>query len=98
MDPHQLHNPAHGTHAPVMKRLLGFMSAVTMAMTIPQVWVIWVNHEAAGVSLLSWSAYFLSALLWFGHGLREHDRNIYLACIGWLVLDAAVIAGVLMYG
>lgn len=81
-----------------MPRLLGVMSLVTMVMTIPQVWVIWVNHETAGVSLLSWSAYFVSAVLWFAHGLHQHDKNIYLACLGWLGLDLAVIVGVVVHG
>lgn len=81
-----------------MNRLLAAMSLVTMVMTVPQVWVIWVHHQAAGVSLLSWSAYLVSAALWFWHGVQQHDRNIYLACLGWFGLDLAVIAGVLVYG
>lgn len=81
-----------------MSRLLGGMSVFTMLMTIPQVLTIWVGQQAAGVSVLSWSAYLLGALLWFWHGLRKRDRNIYLACIGWIVLDVAVIVGALIYG
>ena len=46
-----------------LKRLLGGMSVFTMAMTIPQVWTIWVDHRASGVSLLSWGAYLFSAAL-----------------------------------
>jgi uncharacterized protein with PQ loop repeat len=80
-----------------MPRVLGVMSFVTMVMTIPQVWVIWIERQAAGVSLLSWAAYLVSAVLWFAHGLQKGDRNIYIACIGWIGLDAAVIAGVILY-
>ena len=79
-------------------RLLGVMSIFTMLMTIPQVLTIWVGHQAAGVSILSWSAYLLSALLWFWHGLRQRDRNIYLPCVGWALLDLAVITGTLRNG
>lgn len=82
----------------VFSRVLGAMSVFTMLMTIPQVWTIWVHHEAAGVSVLSWSAYFLSAILWFWYGLQKKDRNIYLPCVGWVGLDAAVIVGALVYG
>lgn len=81
-----------------LKRLLGGMSVFTMAMTIPQVWTIWVDHSSAGVSLSTWCAYLFSAALWLWHGLRERDKNIYLPCIGWLLLDAAVIAGVIAQG
>ncbi|HZA54422.1 MAG TPA: hypothetical protein VE616_09240 [Candidatus Udaeobacter sp.] len=74
------------------------MSIFTMLMTIPQVLTIWLRHEAAGVSLLSWSAYLLSAVLWFWFGLKKHDKNIYLPCVGWIALDSAVIVGVVIYG
>jgi hypothetical protein len=31
------------------------------------------------------------------YGLQKHAPNIYLACLGWITLDAAVIVGVLVY-
>jgi len=81
-----------------LRRALGAMSVFTIVMTVPQIWTIWFGHQAAGVSILSWSAYLVSALLWFWHGLRKRDRNIYLACIAWIAADGAVIAGALVYG
>ncbi len=82
----------------VLRRLLGGMSIFTMLMTIPQVLTIWVGHQAAGVSILSWSAYLVSAVLWFWFGIQKRDWNIYLPCVGWVVLDSAVIAGAVVYG
>lgn len=82
----------------VMKQLLGAMSVFTLVMTVPQILTIWVGRQAAGVSLLSWGAYWISALAWFWYGVRKRDRNIYLPCVGWLLLDGAVIAGALVYG
>jgi uncharacterized protein with PQ loop repeat len=82
----------------VLRRFLGGMSVFTLLMTVPQVLTIWVGQQAAGVSMLSWSAYLLSAVLWFLFGIQKHDKNIYLPCIGWIVLDSAVIAGALVYG
>jgi hypothetical protein len=81
----------------LLRRALGGMSIFTLAMTLPQVWTIWSGRQAAGVSLLSWGAYLLSALLWFWYGVGKRDRNIWLPCIGWIVLDAAVVAGVWRY-
>ncbi len=81
-----------------LRRLLGGISIFTMLMTIPQVLTIWFGHQAAGVSILSWSAYLLSAVLWFWFGIQKHDKNIYLPCVGWIALDTAVIVGVVIYG
>lgn len=80
-----------------LRRILGFMSVFSMLMTIPQVWTIWVNHQAAGVSVASWSAYLLSALLWFVYGLHLRDKNIYLPCVGWIALDVAVVTGAILW-
>lgn len=82
----------------VLRRLLGGMSIFTLLMTVPQVLTIWVGQQAAGVSVWSWSAYLLSAVLWFWFGIQQHDKNIYLPCIGWIALNSAVIAGAVVYG
>jgi uncharacterized protein with PQ loop repeat len=82
----------------LLRRVLGAVSVFTMFMTIPQVWTIWIGRQAAGVSVVSWSAYLISALLWFWFGVRKRDKNIYLPCIGWITLDGAVIVGALVYG
>ncbi|HTE15858.1 MAG TPA: hypothetical protein VK642_12345 [Burkholderiales bacterium] len=82
----------------IFSRLLGGMSVFTMLMTVPQVLTIWVSHQAAGVSVVSWSAYLLSAVLWFWYGLQKKDKNIYLPCVGWVGLDTAVIIGTVIYG
>ncbi len=58
---------------------------------------IWVGRRAHDVSLLSWAAYLVSAALWFVYGVRKRDRTIWVACIGWIVLDAAIVIGVVVY-
>jgi len=97
-------SPVPSTHAgqasqseTMFSRVLGGMSIFTMLMTIPQVLTIWIGHQAAGVSIVSWSAYLLSAVLWFWYGFQKGDKNIYLACVGWVGLDIAVIAGAVTY-
>ncbi|MBI2320276.1 MAG: hypothetical protein HYU75_25555 [Betaproteobacteria bacterium] len=91
--------PDAGSRTDVLRRrLLGGMSIFTMLMTVPQVLTIWVSHQAAGVSTLSWGAYLLSAVLWLWHGLRLGDKNIYLPCIGWIALNGAVFVGAIVYG
>jgi uncharacterized protein with PQ loop repeat len=82
----------------MMQKVLAGLSIFTLAMTVPQIAAIWLSRQAAGVSLLSWGAYWISAFVWFWYGLRKRDPNIYLPCIGWLILDGAVLVGTLLYG
>jgi len=99
MHPNPTIPEVHISHSETaLRRLLGGMSIFTMLMTIPQVLIVWVGHQAAGVSILSWSAYLVSAILWFWFGFQKHDKNIYLPCVGWIVMDSAVIVGVVVYG
>ena len=55
------------------------------------------RRAEANPSQLSWSAYLLFAILWFLFGIHKRDPNIYLPCIGWMALDAAVIVGAVVY-
>jgi len=80
-----------------IKRLLGSLSIFTLVMTVPQVFTIWISHRAAGISVLSWGAYLVSAVVWLLYGLQKRDKNIYLPCLGWIMLDGAVIVGALVY-
>ena len=77
-------------------KVLPVLSIVTMALTVPQVWSVWAGGNTAGVSLVSWGAYFVAACLWLADGIRKHDRTIWVACIGWVILDGAVFIGVLV--
>ena len=75
--------------------IISLMSAVTMLFTVPQVLEVWLG-SASGVSLVSWAAYLVAACLWLIHGVRKHDKSIYVACIGWIILDAAIVIGVIV--
>jgi uncharacterized protein with PQ loop repeat len=90
--------PSPGQNNGLLDKLLPLLSVFTMLMTLPQVYAVWFEGNVAGVSLLSWAAYLLSACLWFFHGLQRHDKTIWVACIGWVVVDAAVVAGILWRG
>jgi uncharacterized protein with PQ loop repeat len=79
-----------------LEKILRVLSLITMLMTVPQVLTIWVGGNVAGISLISWGSYLFSACLWFFYGLKERDKTIYVACIGWILLDAAIVIGVIV--
>ena len=89
--------PPASTPVSGLEKALRLLSVVTMLLTIPQVMTIWIGGNAGGVSLVSWAAYLFSACLWFAYGIQKRDKTIYLACVGWIVLDAAVVVGVIVH-
>ena len=76
-------------------RVLRIVSVVTMLMTVPQVVSVWTSRGPSGVSVISWGSYLVVAALWLVYGIQRRDKTIYLACIGWIVLDALVVIGAL---
>src|SRR6195256_6842972 len=80
-----------------LEKVLRGLSVFTMLMTVPQVLTIWIGHNAGGVSLISWVSYLIGACMWFVYGLQKRDKTIYLACVGWVLLDLAVVTGVVVY-
>ena len=80
-----------------LEKFLRVLSVATMLMTVPQVVTVW-TAGGAGVSVLTWVTYLGSAVAWMVYGIQKRDKTIYVACIGWIVLDAAIVAGVLIRG
>lgn len=80
-----------------LEPILSLLSIFTMLMTLPQVLTVWLQHDVSGVSIFSWGAYLLAAVVWFFHGLQKRDPAIYLACLGWIILDSAVVIGVVSH-
>lgn len=79
------------------ERALRWIAAITMLMTIPQVVSVW-RHGAEGVSLVSWLTFLGSSIAWLVYGLRRHDATIWLVCIGWIIVDSAIVVGILVKG
>jgi len=50
-----------------------------------------------GVSLVSWVSYLVAACFWFVYGIQKRDKTIYLACIGWILLDGAIVIGIVIH-
>jgi len=77
-----------------LEKFLRVLSVVTMLMTVPQVVSVW-RDGAVGVSVFTWLTYLVSAVVWMVYGIQKRDKTIYVACIGWIILDAAIVVGVL---
>ena len=67
-------------------------------MTIPQILKIWVHKNAAGVSVISWSAYMIVAISWLMYGIVHKERPIIFSNCMWLFLEVFIVSGILVYG
>ncbi len=67
-------------------------------MTIPQILEIWINKNAMGVSIISWSAYIFTSAFWLVYGIARKDEPIIFSSAAWVVLDILIVIGTFMYG
>lgn len=81
-----------------MDRSIYVVGVLGPAMTIPQLFKIWVEKNAAGVSLLSWSAYLLCAVFWLIYGLMHKEKPIIVTYTLWIVLEILIVVGIILYG
>jgi hypothetical protein len=74
------------------------VSFLSLAFTTNQLWIIWVDHIASGISVLAWIFYTLSGIVWFLYGLLHRDRVISITNFLWALFAFFIVIGVLIYG
>ena len=85
-------------HPRALKRLLDrmmlFISLVGPVATIPQVIQLYTTRDAAGLSLITWSTWVALSSLWFVYGLIHKEPPIWVSNAIYVVLEGAVVAGI----
>lgn len=82
----------------VVDRSVYVVGVVGPVMTLPQLYAIWVEQNASGVSAASWSAYFFIAIFWLLYGILHREKPLIVMYASWILIDALVVVGTLMHG
>jgi uncharacterized protein with PQ loop repeat len=87
-------------HSAKTKKILdGFIYAasfLSVGANLPQLLKIWTEHNATGVSLFSWIAFFLSSLFWMFYGFVYKKNSIILLNISLAVVQFLIVLGILV--
>lgn len=75
-----------------------FFSTISILMTLPQIFKIWVEHNASGVSGISWIAYLFGACFWTLYGIAHKDKLIITINTIWIFLNLSIVTGIFMFG
>lgn len=67
-------------------------------MTIPQLTRIWVEKNAAGVSITTWGAYLIGANFWLAYGVMHKEKPIIFTYVLWIFMYIAIVTGIVLYG
>lgn len=82
----------------MLKRSVLVVAIIEPAMTLPQIYEIWFKHQAQGVSATTWGLYIGAATIWLLYGIQLKDKPLIISSALWIVTEAAVVAGTLLYG
>lgn len=89
--------PARGALKHFLDRLMYAVGVLAPFALLPQVVQLYTEKSSAGVSLTTWVLLAFSNLLWLMYGVVHRDKPIIIAHFLFIVMDASIVAGVLMY-
>lgn len=81
----------------LIKRSVLAIAVIEPAMTLPQIYEIWFKHSASGVSAATWGLYIVAAFIWLMYGLQLKDKPLIISSTLWIITEAAVFVGTLIY-
>lgn len=81
----------------LLDRLIFVVGFASPAFTLPQLYQIYVLHNAAGVSSLTWGAYAFFDIPWILYGLVHKEAPITFTYTLWLFANALVAIGALVF-
>jgi uncharacterized protein with PQ loop repeat len=81
-----------------MDKAIYVVGIIGPIMTIPQLTKIWVEKNAAGVSVISWAAYLVTGIFWFIYAMMHKEKPLIMTYAIWIVLEIFIVVGTLMYG
>lgn len=74
-----------------LDKIIYVIGIVGPLMTLPQIYPIWSTQKAVGVSIFSWLAYMVIALVWLIYGIVHREKPIIITNILWILLEFLVV-------
>lgn len=95
----QAHVKHHKTPYLVFLDKLTFVAGVIGPFTVlPQIYTIYIQRNAQGVSMVTWLLIFVVTFPWILYGIAHKEKSIIVSFTLWEVVNLAVVIGVLIYG
>lgn len=73
------------------------MSGLALLLTTDQARIVWIDHNASGISIPAWSCYLLADLVWMLYGWVHKDRVILILNFLWVLMYLLIVVGAIMY-
>jgi len=74
---------------------LVYIALISPVMALPQLYLI-LTGDAAGVSVVTWATFLTVAVVWLAYGVKHRIKPIIVLQSVWIIVDAAIVAGILL--
>ncbi len=81
-----------------LDKFIYFVGISGPIMTFPQLLKIWVEKDASGVSLISWSWYLMTAFVWLIYAIVYKEKPLIVTYVLWIIIEIFIVIGVAIYG
>jgi len=82
----------------LVDRLIYVAGVLGPLISLPQIIEIWYRHNAAGISILSWTGYSFLSIIWLAYGIIHKEKPIIYSHVIWLCSNILVTIGAILYG
>ena len=89
---------------PAHTRLLRLLDAIVYAAgmvgpfaTMPQVLIVYIDHNVAGISIFTWLAWAILDIPWVIYGFVHKNHPIIITYTLWALINLSVVIGVILY-
>ncbi|MEI6058516.1 MAG: SemiSWEET family transporter [archaeon] len=79
-------------------RLVLIIAFLAPLVELPQLLQIFMTKSAESVSLLTWAMFVVFGVPWLIYGIVHKEKPVIILYSLWIVIDSAIVAGILMYG
>ncbi len=74
-----------------------FFMVATPLFELPQVYTIYVNKSADGVSILTWGFFLLASVVWFRYAIKRRLLPLMVSNSLYFVIELFIVTGIVMY-
>jgi uncharacterized protein with PQ loop repeat len=77
--------------------LLYFFAISTPLFVLPQAYLIYSRQDAENVSLITWTYFMVSSLVWLVYGLRQKIKPVIFSYSLYLLMETTIVIGIILY-
>jgi len=80
-----------------MDSIIYIVAVAGPLIAIPQIFKIFIDKNASGVSGITWSAFLIGAFFWLVYGIMHKEKPIIVTNLIWILMTAIIVFGTFIY-